>query len=131
MIEYPTVSADTARKLRDAGFPQGKWEIGEQYWNLKINYLWQNRPLAKGDEIYGFQRSSAFDGADMAYAPSLAELIEACGERFEALRADRVSNPPETWWASKGVGVDTWFNQETPEEAVAHLYLALNERKNK
>lgn len=57
------------------------------------------------------------------YAPTLSELIEACGERFSQLVA-----PTKTIgkiWVASGFG---WKEEggSTPEEAVARLWLALN-----
>ena len=55
--------------------------------------------------------------------PSLSELIEACGAEFYALwvRGDN------TWFACKDLG-DVGAEGSTPEEAVANLWLSLNEK---
>lgn len=67
---------------------------------------------------------------EMNYEPSLSELIEACGDRFAALQQDK-----EEWrvymWDSPDMicfqmGV---VRGKSPEEAVAKLYLKLNEPK--
>lgn len=68
-----------------------------------------------------------------AYLPTLSELIEACGDRFHMLikGIDYPAKQPKYWayeeydWdmeqssGKEGVG-------QTPEEAVAKLYLALH-----
>lgn len=57
--------------------------------------------------------------------PSLSELIEACGDRFVILtRIDRFGQSVEQW-----IAIGTHHEERkgfTPEEAVAHLWLALN-----
>lgn len=70
------------------------------------------------------------------YTPSLSELMEACGEGFNALWSHPENNP-RTWEA--GIMVDGWegasFHRtyptgvgSTPEEAVARLWLSLNKK---
>jgi hypothetical protein len=63
------------------------------------------------------------------YIPTLEELIEACGGKFHSLaRADK------EWWASELLEpfADKFplrVGGSTPTEAVARLWLALNEKK--
>lgn len=63
-------------------------------------------------------------------SPNLSELIEACGDEIEAIHRE----------AKGWVAVETLFNSSgnvfpyqvgasTPEEAVANLWLKLNENK--
>lgn len=64
-------------------------------------------------------------GKDAFYIPTLPELIEACGDDFDSLH-----NTGGDWWAwsdseyGEAAGVNK--SGPTPEEAVAHLWLALN-----
>jgi len=58
---------------------------------------------------------------DRVYAPTLEELIEACGENFGSLDKQH-----DGWLASANFG-QTCF-AKTPVEAVAHLWLALQKR---
>lgn len=53
--------------------------------------------------------------------PSLSELIAACGDRFEM----SVRRNPDCWGAVGGMHRDE--RGKTPEEAVARLWLALNQ----
>ncbi len=63
--------------------------------------------------------------------PTLSELIEACGEKFEEL-----INLKDKWICYGGgkdiiKGVEQWhaFGEgSTPEEAVANLWLELNKK---
>jgi hypothetical protein len=94
---------ELAKKLKDAGFYQSEYRIG-------------NRIYKKGNEglaEYG------------AYIPTLSELIEACGEEFISLNKE--------WkykWQAFGKS-DKWGGFEfgsIPEEAVALLWIALNKK---
>lgn len=98
-------SYELAKKLKDAGFPQ------------------RNVGLCK-HEIWGanMRRESCdcIEG-DTATVPSLSELIEACGDNLINLTKE------DTGWstnATEEYAGDTQGN--TPEEAVANLWLALN-----
>lgn len=100
---------ELAKKLESAGYPQ----------ELKDG-------LYEGD----------FDGT--VYFPTLSELIEACGERFAALNFYPEAPNHEQWESSSErkwvmeVGAlnpqhDLVVYGSTPEEAVARLWLALNQ----
>lgn len=91
---------ELAKKLKDAGFPQtglsGQWP--------------SNGPRPE----------------DQVYAPTLSELIEACGNRISAiLQWDRDGNK----WSAQADG-DSRSSEygNTPKEAVANLWLKLNEK---
>jgi hypothetical protein len=90
------ISYQLARDLKDAGFPQSE--------------------LARAQQKAGY---------DYACMPNLSTLIEACEERFGAL-----GRMPDFWVACECVLEDgTWDNAhkaETPEDAVAQLWLSLN-----
>jgi hypothetical protein len=89
-----------AKELCDAGFPQG----GEGRWTSPPDKIVARRE-------------------DRVYAPTLSELIEACGAEFGALQKEGDT------WSAKSVTAPagdyaTGFGA-TPEEAVARLWLAL------
>lgn len=92
---------ELAKELKDAGFP----------------YDWGEQPLYEGGEL----------GHVFYNHPTLEDLIEACGEGFECLY--RLNDT--TWQATRadlGQGDYTPFDLmvwETPQEAVARLWLAL------
>lgn len=52
--------------------------------------------------------------------PTLSELIEACGDKFNTLERIRTS------WTAQGGGEEGYGG--TPEEAVSNLWLALNKK---
>lgn len=88
-----------AKKLKDAGFPQK--DRGNFIGPPDVEII--NTPLA-------------------IYVPTLSELIEACvGDRLDFYLKN--STLTVHWSAGMNGRVG---NGETPEEAVANLYLALN-----
>lgn len=97
-----------AKQLKEAGFPQPPTqnELGlvERGWVL-VPIEAQERGI---DKFY--------------YSPTLSELIEACGKgmKFELVRA-------QLGWYAKTRGVCCDYNYQTPEEAVAHLWLKLKQ----
>ena len=100
---------DSAKQLKDAGFPQsgkGKW--------------------VSPPDVLVVRRD------DRIYQPTLSELICACGENFVALQ--RISNETGIYWLAKtkdnaSMG-GTEASGNTPEEAVARLWLASNNQQN-
>lgn len=93
---------ELAKQLKDMGFP-----------NQFSSAL---RTKDKGG--WGYGKDSAQDGV---YYPTLSELIEACGEQFYALHNMTIGWTAETLWDGARIKV----TGETPEEAVAKLWLAL------
>lgn len=110
---------ELAKELKDAGFPQKSGFHASNAKNCNCN----TRGLATS--------------CHLAYLPTLSELIEACGEGFESLvRADYEDIGVEweaypTDKAYKGdciAGCCGYETGDTPEEAVARLWLALNSK---
>ena len=93
---------ELAKELEEAGFPQHKINMGLANW------------------LHG-------DDGPM-YAPTLEELIEACGSELRYLFQDNEGN----WEAAQGPLVGKQFLRHysiacaTPTEAVARLWIALN-----
>ncbi len=96
-------------KLVNAGFPQKSF--GEQ-----INYAYERLPPEGG----------SIDAN--AFFPTLSEIIEACGDRFDYLIRRKTGG----WAVHSWDGGDTYGNTvglgSTPEEAVANLWIALNKK---
>lgn len=94
------LSYKLAKELKDLGYPQ--------------------------DYSKGVLNSFVFETDDiekeMAYAPDLSELIEACGGKFGAL----LVGPGLTLWTAKGNGIE--IHSPSKEEAVAHLWLVINKK---
>ena len=98
-----------AKKLKDAGFPQKERIFCDMNWpDREGGICMENCP-------------------NRIHNPTLSELIEACGDRFINLKIDRTGFELPLRWAV--FGEFTQGNGNTPEEAVANLWLKLNENK--
>ena len=106
-----------ARGLKEAGFPQGN----------KGYYFALN-----GKYEYGFPPLKGFDERSGVHIPTLSELIDACGDKLVDLTRvgknaskKSVGNYPEgTKWMTNNISFPRSYG-ETPEEAVAELWLLL------
>lgn len=101
-----------ATTLKEAGFPQG---VG--------NYACQC-----GESIIVTDGKTAWcKCGELAYTPTLSELIEACGEKFKGLE-----KLTDTIWGAYISSDEAPENSlgHSPEEAVAYLWLALHNHKN-
>lgn len=107
MIDY-----NLALKLKDAGFPQKS---------------------SDNDCIYITASESLVDYKiwNGAYVPTLSELIEACGDRFWRIQKNMIIHNGQWSAVSNNPEGAEVANGATPEEAVAKLWLAINERKEK
>ena len=108
-----------AKKLKDAGFPQGNTVITN-------NEKCDNPDCLRGHEAMY---------CHSAYAPALSELIEACRDGFRELVRD-TSTSEIIWECNVYADVDekiepnSWTEGNTPEEAVANLWLELNKKQS-
>jgi hypothetical protein len=98
-----------AKKLKDAGFPQ----------------TFSYRPRMC-DEVYfdGGVVKLRQEGKEYIYIPTLSELIEVCGDYISTIYHPNpayIQWVAESWREHKGEG-------NTPEEAVANLWLELNKK---
>lgn len=101
------VSYELAKKLKDAGFPIRKMPVG--YDDEQHNVYWV-------DGFYFF-------------APTIEELIEACGDGFRQLHKwdyGEWGAFSESNFGNSPDGIEA--TGKTPSEAVANLWLALNEK---
>jgi len=108
---------ELARKLKEAGFAYDK--------DLDIRGE-QASPSGKGSWLYG---SKGVPSDEMVYVPTLSELIEACGDRFHSLH--QMNDGSKIWWNAHGIENQfgkTSRSGDTPDVAVANLWLALNEK---
>lgn len=70
-----------------------------------------------------------FGFGDEYVQPTLEELIDACGDRFQELCA-KTEYTPAPWTAYSRFENRVVGEGETPSEAVADLYLLLNKKKD-
>ena len=101
------ITYELAKKLKEAGY---KFEIAKDH---EPCYWFDNIPFK---------------------IPTLSELIEACGDEFYSLIRSMVINDKGYFWFVKSgkPSIDDCpilIYGKTPEEAVAYLWLRLNEKK--
>ena len=83
-----------------------------------------NHELLKELKDAGLPQNGSFGRADMVFAPTLSELIEACEcEGFSLF----VKGNEIPWHAEESSGTFAGGGQD-PETAVARLWLALNKK---
>lgn len=118
---YSNVNYALAKMLKDAGFP---YTTG----NFRSVYP-PDEPVPK----YYMQVIPEDDKG--VRLPTLSELIEACGQCLSHIKRLRV-NDYDYWWAVSHCGhpEHEWSGNnlekqgKTPEEAVAKLWIALNNK---
>lgn len=104
------INYDLAKRLKDAGFPFVRINGGDKF---DRNGYFDFNP--EGDQEIGAQHF---------YVPTLSDLIEACGNRFVHLKRSHDSGS----WYAEAYGFGVCIFCQSPEEAVANLYLELNKK---
>lgn len=116
---------ELAQKLANSGFPQRDWgdiyscEDGHELMNIPQRM----RPGPAGIDI-----------GETISCPTLSELIEACGDGFYFLQFDpenqnRWAATSRESWKTKFAGNNpSIFQGSNPEEAVAKLWFALQQK---
>lgn len=102
---------ETAKKLKTKGFPQknGSYYIADEDDDVHLSHG-HTSAEQQFDPMY-----------DYYYSPTLSDLIEACGERLKIL-----ANAGNHWRAMGDTVETDYIAGETPDIAVANLYLALH-----
>lgn len=119
------ISYELAKRLKEAGYPQ----------EVYGNYICPHYPGEKFGVLNCQCGKDAKEG--LAYVPTLEELIEACGDEFKSLWQ---TEPDETGQIHWGADVKWDYRKkvmteghqvfgDSPIEAVANLWLAVNEKK--
>lgn len=108
---------DLGLELKNAGFPQDtQWAFVDKDGHPKN----LRHTLMVVDA--GGRMNLTKDGYHVVGAPTLEELIEACGIVFDSL----VRGTGNSWWTAVSTAGEA--QGETPVEAVAHLWLALHSK---
>ena len=140
---------ELAKQLKEAGFPQN-FDIGDWFYTERVNkHIWEKPRCIGGLKThlkYKTYKESYKEVPEcecdwcltvlgemgiekVIKIPTLSELIEACGEDFQKLEkiiSDRLGNK---WQGVGGEGIrDIEIEAKFPEEAVAKLWLKLNEK---
>ena len=112
---------ELVKQLKDAGFKQN-WKEGVWFQDGKMKEPWLYT-----ETEYGYPVDPNTTRA--VIIPTLSELIEACGEKFGALESVHRENPTRQFWRAitRDRGMVAGQLGDTPEEAVALLWLALNQ----
>ena len=104
------ITFELARELKEAGYPQGR-QVSSWITSTGAK-LWIEPTRLKPGEY--------------AYIPDLSELIESCGDKFMNLH--RNANGV---WETYTIMVSEVILGDTPEKAVARLWIALNKGQDK
>lgn len=120
------ISYELAKQLKDAGFQNNNIKDGYLYCGLEgcnkiIDPLDMDNDACMecgtGSLLFVF-----------VCAPTLEELIEACGKEFVCLESPWAGRPH--WYAGSGrTQKPAGAHGKTPLEAVARLWLAINPKK--
>jgi hypothetical protein len=119
------VSFETAKALKEAGYPQPEFETG-QIWYDPNRTTFAVSPIAGRlfNLDMGSIRVAYHDSKGFFYAPSATEIIEHVGKE----------NPGSRLYFEVGLwnAFDGWRNlspnHENPAEAAAQLFILLNKR---
>lgn len=113
---------ELAKELKDAGYQQIL--SGDSHWITKIGDFVAFYRIDDNGDYRGINTSKDAVENDLCYLPTLSELIEMCGNKIVAIERAR-----EGWVVTDNNPVSGFHrNGSTPEEAVAHLWLALNKK---
>lgn len=111
------ISYELAKQLKDAGFPQNTFKEGYFLWN-------------RGERERAINTSRIGDfphKQETVYIPTLAELIEACGDDYGFGQLYRIGTKGNfSFHAETNIELILQTSGSTPEEAVAKLWLELN-----
>lgn len=101
---------------------------------LKLKKAWYPQNKMDGTIVNSgvFYEDENGTHLDSAYAPTLSELIEACGDRFGSLTKNIKQS---VWYCTEVKGKDDYqyelvsgSERSSAEEAVANLWLSLNKK---
>ena len=103
------LSFELAKRLKEAGYPQKFKTTNETHYTLEGKVM-NTIPIQ-------------YHPDETIYAPSISELIEACGDGFSALK------PFGKEWVAENKKKHGGMLGKTIEEAVTKLWLTINEKK--
>lgn len=109
---------DLALRLKNAGFPQTKVQGAWWYDERKNAFL----------HPYGYGEMEDAWIPKCTRIPTLSEIIKACGDRELELKKKFSEIDYKYEWRAQVPHQDVYAHGSTPLIAVAHLYLALNEK---
>jgi hypothetical protein len=114
---------ELAKQLKDEGFEQEREDINSKHYLVgtdKWMTLETANKIKSGVSVMNFDKC-------LVYIPTLSELIDACGDGFGSLNKD--NNFIGGFIAFGGIiGETLECRGKNPKEAVAKLWLELNEK---
>lgn len=110
-----------AKTLKAAGFPMPAYRVGHRFYPVETGAGWTEFARERGVTITRHELEDRLqDIKDGYYCPDIADLIEACGDRF-----GRLYILMNTWFAQSADGKNVAAG-DSPEETLAKLWLTLN-----
>jgi len=111
---------ELAKELKAAGFPLGVKRVGHRFYPEENNEHWSTTERERGAVITTDDLQNRWQDIEKGYyCPPLADLIDACGDRFARLYIEK------TIWTAESKLQGIHAIEDSPEEAVARLWLAL------
>jgi hypothetical protein len=118
------MSRELAKALKDAGFPLGAYRAGHVFYPPEQGGEWSDHARRHGVTIRPFDLDAHMqDIRDGYYCPDVADLIDACGERFARLWVST------SIWTAESERPPHVARGASAEEALAKLWLVLRAPK--
>jgi hypothetical protein len=114
-----------ARELKAAGFPIRAYQVGHRFYPHENSTGWSEPARKSGVTITPYELQNHFhDIGDGYYCPTLLDLLDACGDSFARLYI------VTSIWTAESDEPKISAIGDSPEEAVARLWLALRKSKS-
>jgi hypothetical protein len=118
------MTRELARELKTAGFPLGAYRVGHVFYPPERGGEWSEHSRSHGVTITPYDLDEHVQAIrDGYYCPDVADLIEACGERFVRLWVST------SIWTAESDEPSLLARGDSAEEAMAKLWLTLHRAK--
>jgi len=115
------MNRELAKDLKVAGFPMKAYQLGHRFFPCEDAIGWSDAARTRGVTVTPYELENHLPDIETGYyCPTLSDLIGACGGRFSRLFVMKAI------WFAESDRPELVAMGETPEEAVARLWLALN-----
>ena len=112
---------ELARELKIAGFPMPAYRAGHRFYPHEDDTGWMDAARRHGVTITHYDLEDRLQALKNGYyCPDLSDLIEACGAHFSRLSIMKIL------WTAESDNPEQITMGDSPEEAVAKLWLALH-----
>jgi hypothetical protein len=119
------MNRELAKELKGAGFPAKAYERGHRFFPDENAARWPEATRRRGVTVTAYELENHLEDIKAGYyCPTLSDLIAACGGKFSRLFVMKAI------WFAESDRPELVAMGETPEEAMARLWLALNEHKS-